>query len=74
MLKIYILCIDLGWVNSIVVNLTAVNQSAKKLIASRELENEYRTAWLLKAITCMDLTTLAGDDTFCNISRLCFKV
>lgn len=66
--------LDLGWLNKSVINLTAVNQAVKKLLISRELKDEYRTAWLLKAITFIDLTTLAGDDTSCNVSRLCFKV
>ncbi|KAJ8930703.1 hypothetical protein NQ314_016468 [Rhamnusium bicolor] len=65
--------LDLGWINSVNVNLTAVNEFAKKLSTSRELKNEYRAAWLLKAVTCIDLTTLAGDDTHSNIARLCFK-
>lgn len=43
------------------------------MVASKEIVNEYRAAWLLRAITCIDLTTLAGDDTNCNVSRLCFK-
>jgi len=33
-----------------------------------------QTAWLLRAVTCIDLTTLAGDDTMSNVQRLCYKV
>lgn len=65
---------DLGWINSININLSAVNDLAKKIVKARELKDEYRAAWLLKAVTCIDLTTLAGDDTQSNVSRLCFKV
>nr|XP_023025687.1 deoxyribose-phosphate aldolase [Leptinotarsa decemlineata] len=65
--------LDLGWLNSVNVNLTAVNELAKKLSSFRELKDEYRAAWILKAMTCIDLTTLAGDDTQSNVSRLCFK-
>lgn len=64
----------MGWINSININLSAVNGLAKKIVKSRELQDEYRAAWLLKAVTCIDLTTLAGDDTHSNVSRLCFKV
>lgn len=32
-----------------------------------------QVAWLLKAATCIDLTTLSGDDTFTNVQRLCYK-
>jgi len=28
---------------------------------------------MLRAVTCIDLTTLSGDDTATNVSRLCFK-
>ncbi|CAG9771430.1 unnamed protein product [Ceutorhynchus assimilis] len=65
--------LDLGWLNSVNVNLTAVNDLAKKLATARELKDEHRAAWILKAITLIDLTTLAGDDTHSNVSRLCFK-
>lgn len=34
---------------------------------------EWQAAWLLRAVTCIDLTTLAGDDTEANVKRLCFK-
>lgn len=65
--------LDVGWLNSININLTAVNELAKKLSTARELKDEYRAAWILKAVTLIDLTTLAGDDTSSNVSRLCFK-
>lgn len=55
------------------VNLNGVNNLAKSF-AAKELTNEYRAAWILKAITLIDLTTLGGDDTESNVSRLCFKV
>ena len=32
-----------------------------------------QAAWLLRAVTCIDLTTLAGDDTETNVARLCLK-
>jgi deoxyribose-phosphate aldolase len=34
---------------------------------------EWQAAWLLRAVTCIDLTTLSGDDTETNVKRLCFK-
>lgn len=55
------------------VNLNGVNNLAKTF-AAKELKNEYRAAWILKAVTLIDLTTLGGDDTESNVSRLCFKV
>lgn len=65
--------IDLGWLNNVVINEGAVNSQANALVTSRELLGEYRAAWLLRAVTCIDLTTLAGDDTLSNVSRLCSK-
>lgn len=65
--------LDVGWLNSVNVNLTAVNELAKNISTARELKNEYRAAWILKAVTLIDLTTLGGDDTASNVSRLCFK-
>ncbi|KAI4465351.1 deoxyribose-phosphate aldolase [Holotrichia oblita] len=55
------------------INLSAVNEQATKLVSSRSLKDEFEAAWLLKAITCIDLTTLAGDDTSSNVTRLCRK-
>lgn len=65
---------DLGWLNDVQVNLSGIKNRAATFQVSRPLENEYETAWLLRAITCIDLTTLAGDDTHSNVARLCYKV
>lgn len=69
----FLITVDLGWLNKVAVNLNGVNNLAKSF-AAKELKNEYRAAWILKAITLIDLTTLGGDDTESNVSRLCFKV
>jgi deoxyribose-phosphate aldolase len=37
------------------------------------IKKEWQAAWLLRAVQCIDLTTLAGDDTETNVNRLCFK-
>ena len=49
--------------NRIRINRSAVERRAATIAKRRSIKKEYQTAWLLKAITCMDLTTLAGDDT-----------
>lgn len=56
------------------INLTSVKKTAADLLASRDLKGEHRAAWLLKALTLIDLTTLGGDDTHSNVARLCYKV
>lgn len=55
------------------VNKSAVERRAATLPGRRTVKKEWQAAWLLKAISCMDLTTLAGDDTEANVTRLCAK-
>jgi deoxyribose-phosphate aldolase len=63
----------LEWVESARVNLSAVERRAATLTTRRSVKKEWQAAWLVKAITCMDLTTLAGDDTPARVERLCAK-
>ena len=58
---------------SIQVNLSAVERRAATLGTRRSVKKEYQAAWLVKALTCIDLTTLAGDDTPGRVQRLCAK-
>lgn len=55
------------------VNLNACNRRAATHKTRRSIKKEWQAAWLLRAVTCIDLTTLAGDDTKSNVSRLCHK-
>jgi deoxyribose-phosphate aldolase len=55
------------------VNLSAVERRAATLPTRRSVKKEYQAAWLVKALTCIDLTTLAGDDTPGRVHRLCAK-
>jgi deoxyribose-phosphate aldolase len=65
--------LDLDWVRDVRVNLTATEQRAATLVTRRTVKKEWQVAWLLKAITTIDLTTLAGDDTPGRVRRLCAK-
>ena len=65
--------LDLEWVNNVQVNLSAVERRTTTLIKRRSVKKEYQAAWLLKAITLIDLTTLSGDDTYGKVDRLCEK-
>ncbi|MBE3558601.1 MAG: deoxyribose-phosphate aldolase [Ktedonobacteraceae bacterium] len=65
--------LDMDWVRSVRVNRSAVERRAATLTTSRTVKKEWQAAWLLRAITCLDLTTLAGDDTPGNVRRLCAK-
>jgi len=55
------------------INRSAVERRAATLPKRRSVKKQYQAAWLLKAISCIDLTTLAGDDTRGNVIRLCAK-
>lgn len=65
--------LDLEWVRQVRVNRSAVERRAATLGARRTVKKEWQAAWLLKAVTCLDLTTLSGDDTPGNVLRLCAK-
>ena len=65
--------LDLDIVRAIHVNRSAVERRAATLPTRRTVKKEWQAAWLLRAITLMDLTTLSGDDTPGNVRRLCAK-
>ena len=55
------------------INRSAVERRAATLTKRRAVKKQWQAAWLLKAVSCIDLTTLAGDDTRSNVNRLCAK-
>lgn len=65
--------LDLGWVESSRVNLPATERRAATHKTRRSIKKEWQAAWLLRAVACIDLTTLDGDDTPSKIDRLCHK-
>src|SRR5215469_8583715 len=65
--------LDVKWVEEVRVNTSAVERRAQSQVARRTVKKEWQAAWLLRAITCMDLTTLSGDDTEERVRRLCAK-
>ena len=65
--------LDLDVVRAIRVNRSAVERRAATIPTRRTVKKEWQAAWLLRAITCIDLTTLSGDDTAGNVRRLCAK-
>ena len=65
--------LDLHWVQAVRVNTSAVERRAQTQVARRTVKKEWQAAWLLRAISCMDLTTLSGDDTDERVRRLCAK-
>src|SRR5260221_11819961 len=65
--------LDMDWVRQVRVNRSAVERRAATISTRRTVKKEWQAAWLLRAITCIDLTTLQGDDTPGNVLRLCAK-
>ena len=65
--------LNLDWVQQVRVNTSAVERRAQSHVARRTVKKDWQAAWLLRAITCMDLTTLSGDDTDERVRRLCAK-
>ncbi|HHH50159.1 MAG TPA: deoxyribose-phosphate aldolase [Saprospiraceae bacterium] len=55
------------------INRSAVERRAATITKRRSVKKQWQAAWLLKAVSCIDLTTLAGDDTKGNVDRLCAK-
>ena len=65
--------LNLDWIEEVRVNTSAVERRAQTLVTRRTVKKEWQIAWLLRAISCMDLTTLSGDDTDQRVRRLCAK-
>lgn len=67
------MALDMDWVLSMQANTSAIERRAATLPARRSVKKDYQAAWLLRAISCIDLTTLSGDDTEMRVARLCAK-
>lgn len=64
---------DAGWFDNLRVNLSAAERRVATLPGRRSVKKDAQAGWLLKAISCIDLTTLNGDDTAERVRRLCAK-
>ncbi|MCF3592604.1 deoxyribose-phosphate aldolase [Rhodobacteraceae bacterium LMO-12] len=67
------MALDLDWVQRVQANTSAIERRAATLPGRRSVKKDYQAAWLCKAVNCIDLTTLAGDDTVGRVMRLCAK-
>jgi deoxyribose-phosphate aldolase len=65
--------LDLDWVRRAQANTSAIERRAATLSGRRSVKKDWQAAWLLKAISLIDLTTLSGDDTEGRVRRLCAK-
>jgi deoxyribose-phosphate aldolase len=65
--------LNLDRVAAVRVNTSAVERRAQTHTARRSVKKDWQAAWLLRALACMDLTTLSGDDSEERVRRLCAK-
>jgi deoxyribose-phosphate aldolase len=65
--------LNLDWVMSAQANTSAIERRASTLSTRRSVKKSHQAAWLLRAVSCIDLTTLSGDDTEGRVYRLCDK-
>jgi len=65
--------LDPEWIQDVQVNRSAVERRADTLGTRRSVKKHWQAGWLLRAVTCIDLTTLSGDDTPGRVRRLCGK-
>ena len=65
--------LDLSVMEEVRVNTSAVERRAAQVGTRRSVKKDWQAAWLLRAIACMDLTTLSGDDSAERVKRLCAK-
>src|SRR5690606_1524337 len=65
--------LDLDWVERVRMNRSALERRANTIGTRRTVKKDYQLAWLLRAITMIDLTTLNADDTPGRVERLCAK-
>ena len=67
------MALDMDWVRGVQANTSAIERRAATIPGRRSIKKDYQAAWLLRAITLIDLTTLSGDDTEGRVRRLCAK-
>lgn len=67
------MALDLDWVMQVQTNRSAIERRCATLPGRRSVKKDYQAAWLARAVSCIDLTTLSGDDTEGRVRRLCAK-
>ena len=65
------MALDESWFDAVRVNRPAADRRAAQIGTRRGVKKAHQAAWLVHAIRCIDLTTLAGDDTAGRVRRLC---
>ena len=67
------IALNLDWIDSVQMNRSAIERRCSTMTKRRSIKKDWQAAWLLKSISCIDLTTLSSDDTHERVRRLCAK-
>ena len=67
------LALNLDWIDSVQMNRSAIERRCSTMTKRRSIKKDWQAAWLLKSMSCIDLTTLSSDDTHERVRRLCAK-
>ena len=67
------LALNLDWIDSVQMNRSAIERRCSTMTKRRSIKKDWQAAWLLKSLSCIDLTTLSSDDTPERVRRLCAK-
>ena len=67
------IALNLDWIDSVQMNRSAIEHSCSTMTKRRSIKKDWQAAWLLKGLSCIDLTTLSSDDTHERVMRLCAK-
>ena len=67
------IALNLDWIDSVQMNRSAIERRCSTLTKRRSIKKDWQAAWLLKSMSCIDLTTLSSDDTHERVRRLCAK-
>ena len=67
------IALNLDWIDSVQMNRSAIEHRCSTITKRRSIKKDWQAAWLLKSLSCIDLTTLSSDDTHERVKRLCAK-
>ena len=67
------IALNLDWIDSVQMNRSAIEHRCSTMTKRRSIKKDWQAAWLLKSLSCIDLTTLSSDDTHERVRRLCAK-
>ena len=67
------IALNLDWIDSVQMNRSAIEHRCSTMTKRRSIKKDWQAAWLLKSLSCIDLTTLSSDDTHERVMRLCAK-